>query len=277
MNAEQLAEKLAPPPGPDSALIRRMPGDKGILFHQRRRLDDGDLLLLVNTSITESSSGRVKSGCHDVEAWDCHTGNIARYPFKAKPDAVEFSFQLPPCGSLLLFLSRKPRESQAGHEEVNQGRPIEAGLGVATSEPQGKAVAPAEPIQVRRLGPNVLTLDYMDVAAGGETLKNAYFYRANQFAFQKNGMPANPWDSAVQFKDELISKKFPPGSGFTATYRFNLEGAVPKPLRIVIERPDLYTVTCNGQAVSAKPGAGGSTGPLARSTSRPRCKPAGTP
>jgi len=47
-------------------------------------------------------------------------------------------------------------------------------------------------------------------------------------------------DSAVQFKDELISKKFPPDSGFSATYHFTIEGKVPEPLWIVIERPDLY-------------------------------------
>ena len=78
--------------------------------------------------------------------------------------------------------------------------------------------------------PNVLTLDYLDVTAGGETKKNVYCYQACQFAFQKNGMPQNPWDSAVQFRDELITKKFPPESGCEATYRFTIEGEVPKPL-----------------------------------------------
>ena len=65
-------------------------------------------------------------------------------------------------------------------------------------------------------------------------------------------MERNPWDSAVQFKDELIRKTFPAGSGFTASYKFTIESAVPKNLAIVIERPDLYTITCNGQPVKAK-------------------------
>ena len=76
-----------------------------------------------------------------------------------------------------------------------------------------------------------------------------YFYQANQFAWQKNGLERDPWDSAVQFKDELIRKTFPAGSGFTASYKFTIEGAVPKNLAIVIERPDLYAITCNGQPV----------------------------
>ena len=81
--------------------------------------------------------------------------------------------------------------------------------------------------------------------------KNLYYYRANQLAWQKNGLPRNPWDSAVQYKDELISKKFPPDSGFEATYRFTIEGPVPQPLWIVIERPDLYAITCNGKPITA--------------------------
>ncbi len=68
-------------------------------------------------------------------------------------------------------------------------------------------------------------------------------------------MDRDPWDSAVQFKDELITRTFPADSGFTARYRFTVEGAVPGNLEIVIERPDLYTLTCNGQAVKPTPGA----------------------
>jgi hypothetical protein len=107
-------------------------------------------------------------------------------------------------------------------------------------------------LEIAPLADNVLTLDYVDVTAGGETKKNLYFYRASQFAFAKNGMPRNPWDSSVQFKDELISKKFGPDSGVEATYRFTIEERRPERLAIVIERPDLYKITCNGQAVTAQ-------------------------
>jgi hypothetical protein len=104
---------------------------------------------------------------------------------------------------------------------------------------------------VHPLEDNVLTLDYVDVTAGGEAKKNIYFYQASQFCFAKNGMERNPWDSAVQFRDELIQKKFPPKSGFEASYHFTIDKEVPSKLHIVIERPDLYTITCNGGAVSA--------------------------
>jgi len=103
--------------------------------------------------------------------------------------------------------------------------------------------------------PNVLVLDYVDVAAGDETLKNTFIYPAQQFAFQKNGLDRNPWDSAVQFKDEFIKKEFPAGSGFKATYRFTIEGAVPASLFAVVERPDLYRITVNGQPLSTAEGS----------------------
>jgi hypothetical protein len=68
-------------------------------------------------------------------------------------------------------------------------------------------------------------------------------------------MGRNPWDSAVQFRDELITKKFAADSGFSAVYKFKVEGQVPDSLCIVIERPDLYSITCNGKPVSAESGS----------------------
>jgi hypothetical protein len=110
------------------------------------------------------------------------------------------------------------------------------------------------PPAVRRIGPNVLVLDYLDVRAGGEARERTYFYQASQFAFAKNGMERNPWDSAVQFKDELISRTFPPSSGVEAAYRFSIKGRVPERLTAVVERPDLYEITCNGRRVEAAKG-----------------------
>ena len=212
--------------------ILRDENDKGILFHHRRQMDDGEFLFLVNTSITAQSSGIIESTSQGLEQWDLQTGKISKYAFKKTGNGIKAEFQLPPCGSLLLFLTKKSRNPAPTKAEI-------------TSEIPAKG-----PPVARRLEHNVLTLDYVDVTAGGETRKNFYFYRANQFAFRQNGMGRNPWDSAVQFRDELIKKKFPADSGFEATYRFAIEKQVPKELYIVIERPDLYTITCNGKAVS---------------------------
>jgi hypothetical protein len=116
-----------------------------------------------------------------------------------------------------------------------------------------------------------------------DTVKRGlYFYRANQLAFAANGMERNPWDSAVQFKDELISKKFPPESGFEATYRFTIAQEVPKGLEIVIERPDLYTIACNGKPLtrradtaSPRPRVSASPRPASADRPHPRAPTAG--
>ncbi|MGA2258540.1 MAG: glycosyl hydrolase, partial [Thermoguttaceae bacterium] len=237
---EAIPAELQAVPG-DEFAIHRSPGDKGILFHHRRQLDDGELLLLVNTSIEWPSSGEVASPLHGAEQWDLESGRIAPYRTESDPPGMKLSFRLPPCGSLLLFLSRAPGSA-------------EASAAPAPEVPWARLAA-AGPLAIRRMEPNVLTLDYLDVTAGGETKKNVYCYLGCQFAFQKNGMPQNPWESAVQFRDELITRKFPPESGCAATYRFTIEGEVPRPLHVVIERPDLYAIVCNGTALTPEAGS----------------------
>ncbi|MBW8040431.1 MAG: hypothetical protein FVQ85_10565 [Planctomycetes bacterium] len=236
--------RLEPAAVPKKLLIRpagltilRDQNDKGILFHHRRQLDDGEFLFLVNTSITVPSSGKIKSTAQGLEQWDLQTGKISKYAFKKTGQGITTEFQLPPCGSLLLFLTKKSLNPASTKTEIATEIPAKG------------------PPKARRLEHNVLTLDYVDVTAGGETKKNIYFYLANQFAFQQNGMGRNPWDSAVQFRDELIKKKFPADSGFAATYRFTIEKQVPNELYIVIERPDLYSIKCNGKAVKAIKGS----------------------
>jgi hypothetical protein len=235
----EVVPTLAPKPsGSEGLAIRRAPGDKGILFHHRRHLKDGQLLFLVNTSIESPSSGVIESGLNGVEKWDLYTGGAEPYPHEPQTGRGLFAgFELPPSGSLLLFLSRNATPTEI--PTTNTVKTINAIAGP----------------QVRRMEPNVLTLDYVDITAGGETRTNIYFYQANQFAWKKNGMERNPWDSAVQFRDELISKSFSAESGFEASYRFVLENTIPGDLAIVIERPDLYTITCNDVPVIARAGA----------------------
>lgn len=221
----------------DGFAVRRALEDGGILFHHRRRLDDGELLFLTNTSITAPSSGVIASRARGAERWDLETGEVAAYAFTADAQGIKAGFTLPPCGSLLLFLSNEPREP------------------APSVVWEGDNVPPVGSMEIRRIEPNVLTLDYVDVTAGGETRKRAHCRRASQFVFEKHGLERNPWFHAIQFRDEHLKKKFPADSGFEATYRFTVKNEVPDKLQIVIERPDLYAITCNGLPVTAEEGA----------------------
>ncbi|MFH1268588.1 MAG: hypothetical protein ABIK89_22925, partial [Planctomycetota bacterium] len=236
VEASKLPEVLLGRAG-DGFAVRPSPSDRGILFHHRRRLDDGDLVFLVNTSIESSTFGTVLSPARGVEHWDPETGKVFSHQFEKTESGVRVPFNLPPCGSLLLFLSSEPREPAAPPSTA------------VTSIP------PTGPMEVRRVEPNVLTLDYVDVTAGGETKRALYGRRASEFVFAKHGFDRNPWFHAFQFRDEYIARRFPPESGFSATYRFTIREQVPKPLSIVIERADLYTITCNGTPVSAAEGS----------------------
>jgi len=220
----------------DGFAIERADGDKGILFHHRRVVEDGEFLFLVNTSIDAPSAGSFVARAASIERWDLDSAEVSPYPSGNVESEARARFELPPCGSLLLFLSKKAQAPAPGIKQT-----------IRVVEAKGE-------LQVAPLEENVLTLDYVDVTAGGESKKNAYFYAANRFAFAKNGMPQNPWDSSVQFKDELITKTFPADSGVEASYRFTIESSMPQRLWIVIERPDLYQVTCNGTPVSAPKG-----------------------
>jgi len=216
--------------------ILRTEGDQGKLFHLRRQLDDGQLLFLVNTSIDSPSRGRISADANGVEQWNPESGGVCPYPFKNERQGISLSYYLPPCGSLLLFLSNKPLP--------------------AAKEPSGTwaTIPPGSPPTVHRDEPNVLTLDYCDLTAGGQTNKNIYCYQANRMVFQAAGFERNPWDSAVQFRDELIRRKLPADTSVDATYRFTIEKAVPRTLEIVVERPDLYAITCNGKPCRPRTG-----------------------
>lgn len=221
----------------DGFAIEQDPQHRGLLFHHRRQVDDGQFVLLVNTSIDSPSRGVVRTTAGHIEQWDTDTGAIRPAAWSRAGEGIEAEFMLPPSGHLLWFMADEPGEA------------------AAPARVTGRApVPPTSDCQIQRLEPNVLTLDYLDVTVGDETRRNQYFYQAADFVFRRHGLEGNPWDRAVQLRDELIRTSFPADSGLSATYRFVIRDQVPADLRIVIERADLYTITCNGQSVTASEG-----------------------
>ncbi|MGL4942822.1 MAG: glycosyl hydrolase [Thermoguttaceae bacterium] len=225
----------------------------GKLFRHRRIVDGGEILFLCNTSMTENAAGEFLTVHEQVEEWDPFTGEIRPYtnfirhsrvpgdetwPTAYHTAKLRVAYDLPPCGSLLLHFPAREIIS------VEQRTP--------------RTLTTLAPPQIVRQEPNVLVLDYVDVKIGDEEKNGIYFYPANRWIFQKHGFGANPWDNGVQFRDTLITKTFPAESGFSATYRFTLGAEIKSPvtesLYVVIERPDIYTITCNGKTVTAKDG-----------------------
>jgi hypothetical protein len=233
------------------------PGVKNV-FHHRRSLDGGDIFFLCNSNQDKEITVNLDPPTL-LEQWDLLTGNcIAEKRIS--------SVVLPPSGSVVYFLRERTAdetdEQRAAmavkYSFLNPVNPEVSRAGMITA-----ATLPAlSETKIRRLDDNVLTLDYVDVKVGDEEKKDVYTWAANRFIFQKHGLPAgNPWDSQVQFRDELITKKFPAGSDFEATYHFTIakepevKGTpVTSGLSIVIERPDLYKIYCNDTEVKPIPG-----------------------
>lgn len=213
------------------------------LFHQRREFAGGRLVFLANTEPEAAAAGTLTLAGGSVETWDPFTGKAEPYPFERRGGKVEASFSLPPAGSLLLCVRDERAKPPAA-------RPAPAWEDL-----------PAEgPLAVQALSPNVLTLDYCDLTVAGRTEKDLYFYDAQRKTFQAHGLDRNPWDSAVQYKTNIVDRdKFPAGSGFEAAFWFRAvkdDAADFADLEAVVEEqhPGLFRVFVNDKEVRAEPG-----------------------
>jgi hypothetical protein len=224
----------------------------GNLFHLRRKLDSGELLFLVNTSLEAPARAALIANGLSVQKLDAFTGKAEPYPWKAvampvankprlAPARVQVAFDVPPAGSLLLLVSATP------------AAPPQPAPQAAPETP----VAPAGPLAVHRLSPNVLKLDYLDLTLAGKEDRGIYFYTAQDAIFKHYGFDGNPWLSTVQFKSEILDRDhFPHDSGFSAAFHFRLAPEVPLAgLQAVVERPWLWKVLLNGVEVQSKEGA----------------------
>ena len=230
-DVESKVMELCPPP----VRVELDPSNKGIVYHHRRQLSDGDILFITNTSIDVPAAGKIVALAKGVREVCLDTGTIGgRESLKQADGGMVVPFTLPPCGSLMLYLDR---------EAVRCG-------GISPVAVRRTAV-PLSDFAVQRVDDNNLILDYLDIEAGGEKKTSLYWGKAAEFMFQKNGLAGNPWDHAIQFRDEILKTAFPAGSGFSATYHFAIEASVPRRIMAVVERAELYQITCNGVKVTA--------------------------
>jgi len=207
----------------------------GKLFHQRRQLTDGQLVFLANSSLEHAAKGSFTIEAGAITRLDPTSGTAAAYPARTNGAGEEIEFDLAPGGSLLLLASR-------------QGKPV-----APSAPPQPETVIPSSgPLAVRRMEPNALTIDYCDLKLDGKLDKDLYFFVAADKVFRHFGFDGNPWSTSVQYKTAIVDRNhFPPGSGFEATYHFDVDNpdAVRAGLKAVVERPALWKVSVNGHPV----------------------------
>ena len=209
------------------------------LFHHRRQFKDGEILFLANSNIKEYAAGKVKIKGKSVLKLDLMTGDIVPYPAVFKDNSAIIDFNLPPVGSLLLYVGSSASENLPSSREKSAGSIIE----------------PTGSLQIERIKPNSLTIDYCDYKIDGKTEKDIYTKRAQKQIYKHYGFKGNPWYGKYQFKSEIIDKnKFPEDSGFEAVFYFDVEKGVDKSsLQAVVEQPDIFNVSVNGNPVKPLP------------------------
>lgn len=236
----QRAHSLDEPTVRSRLLPPDIPHAEGELFHHRRILSDGQLLFFANASMEKPARARLRLEAPRLQRLDLVTGRIEPHPAQREGGRLVVFIELPPAGSLLLYAGKAP-------------------VGAAVIERAGRehVLSPARPLDVRRLGPNAIRLDYCDLTLAGQEHRGLYFYRAAQTIYKHYGFSeGNPWDHAIQYKSSILDRdRFPPDSGFEASFQFGLAPGVNRQgLAVVVERPHLWQVSVNDRSVSVKPG-----------------------
>ncbi|MGQ8337546.1 glycosyl hydrolase [Sunxiuqinia sp. A32] len=210
------------------------------LFHQRRILKDGELLLLVNSSETATASADIEANGKSVVQINLFTGEQNLIASEETVDGIKFKTRLLPIESALFFISDK--KENFPKMEVQ-------------SKEFSKLASTGE-MEIKRLSDNVLTIDYLDIETNNSAKKGIHFMKALNELFVENGVEfANPWQHKIQYKKDYLALDtlFNDDSGFEVTYHFHVaENTFPEiseKLKAVVERPELWSVAINGEIV----------------------------
>jgi hypothetical protein len=220
--------------------------NNGMLYHQRRILDDGQVLFVVNSHPTKKASAEITMEGEHVTKLDLVSGKIYGYPSKEENGKVSFQVDLEAAGSALFTIGdQKAKEPEYA-----------AVSGTETT------VEPAGAISVKRESDNIMMVNYLDLKTAKSDKKDIYFMNALIGLFNENGVAmGNPWQHKIQYKKNWLAldSLFKGNSGFEASYHFeinsNLNAEAMKSIRAVVERPELWTVIINGNEVSKTEGS----------------------
>jgi alpha-L-rhamnosidase len=213
----------------------------GVLYHHRRILADGQVLFLVNSSLSEQLKGTLRTDGKDALEMNTLTGEINRYPNQQSGEKINLSYSIPPAGSLLLFV---PDARQTDY-------PI-------PSKPKAfNAVQSSSPLTIIRNEENALIIDFCDIEVGNGITKDVNTYYAADKIYKYYGFKnGNPWNTSVQFRTNIVDRDtFGLTTGFIATYHFSVKGKFNfSTINAVMERPELWTIAVNGVVVKPENG-----------------------
>ena len=211
----------------------------GDLFHQRRKYNGGQVIFLVNASLDEYTKGSLKTDGASCVKMDAFTGKMNELPSKKVAGELTFDFELPPAGSLLLFVSNKVADVQKiSKPDINE-----------------RVVVTDSPLEISPLRENAMKVDFCDLFIDDEAYEDIYFSKAADIVFDKYGFQGNPWNHSVQYKRDIVGRDTFQTGGFTVKYNFEVEGDISdNELKICVERPGIFEVRINDSKVNPIPG-----------------------
>jgi hypothetical protein len=209
------------------------------LYHQRRQMKDGQILFLANSSLTDAAKGHLQTTGKDAIQLDALTGKILDFPETGKDSKIEIAYEIPPAGSLLLYI----------HNTKQNKYPLPDKIEYTVDIPETTS-------QIRPIEENVLTIDFCDLTIGQETLTDRHIFDAADHVFKTHGFSrGNPWNTSIQYKNSTISRDTFTTGGFTAAYHFTVADNFDySGIAAIVERSNLYTVKINGAEVKAEAG-----------------------
>ena len=211
------------------------------LYHQRRELKDGQVLFFANTDEHKNATGIFRVKGKYMISLDPISGVYSEYPVQqVKSDFATLSVDLPPSGSLLLLVSDKKLK----------GSDI-----LKISDNTYTEVKVLSELTIKPVDDNVLTLDFCDLLFNGKKYPFTHTVTASDIVFSHYGFPGNPWNSAVQFEDELVKRNnFPQGSGYETVYRFTINDQIDATAFKLVVEGGYQTVKINGHQVQHEAG-----------------------
>jgi hypothetical protein len=213
----------------------------GDLYHHRRTLADGQLLFMANSNLTASLKGTVKIKGADAIEMNTVSGEIKGYPNVQEGQNISLNIDLPPAGSLLIYVPEVKQEN----------------FSVPSLPQNHEIISSALPMLVTRDNDNAIAIEFCDLLLGDELTKDLHTYYAADKVYKYYGFKnGNPWNTSVQFKTRTVDRDtFGTNTGFTATYHFNIKNSFDfSTLKAVVERASLWSISLNGTEI--KPEAG---------------------
>jgi len=216
---------------------------KGTLYHMRRQFADGQLLFFSNFNLENNSAAEISVKGTSAEGLCPVKGIHFPIAYKKSGDMITFPVSLYPSGSYMVYVYKDKVVAPAPEAK----------------EPT-RVLVEGSKTKITSLGPNIFNQDYLKLSIAGGPEKEMYYSYASDSVFRHFGFPgANPWRNQQRIAEYTYTmnkdKEYKKGDKFEVAYNFEIGAGVNlSGIKLVVERPWLYTVTLNGTIIQPEKG-----------------------